>query len=239
MYIHLLMPFCHCLHYTSTHFRHWSVGAMQSTHTHTRTHTYIYAWSHNPTQTPIAAAAFFPTDSCLSRGFYWIYLPHLPHAFLFPPPTGLSRGTTDRANWFLGRGSLHYAGTYVFKFHSCVAFFVFPFFCATLLHLPSLIYACLMCVRGGGAGWGRGEGGCQVATCRATALSFDLGFAFFTRCGPLTDERIDGGGEEEGKRQAQNLGLGFHFCWCCDFIFAAFFWTVDVFATGFCCSPLS
>lgn len=61
-------------------------------------------------------------------------------------------------------------------------------------------------------GRGRGEGGCQVATCRATALSFDLGFAFFTRCGPLTDERIDGGGEEEGKRQAQNLGLGFHFC---------------------------
>lgn len=28
---------------------------------------------------------------------------------------------------------------------------------------------------------------------------------------------------EVGKRQAQNLGLGFHFCWCCDFIFAAFF----------------
>lgn len=70
---------------------------------------------------------------------------------------------------------------------------------------------------GEGTGRGRGEGGCQVATCRATALSFDLGFAFFTRCGPLTDERIDrgrgGGGEEgEGKRQAQHLGLGFHFC---------------------------
>lgn len=68
---------------------------------------------------------------------------------------------------------------------------------------------------GEGAGRGRGEGGCQVATCRATALSFDLGFAFFTRCGPLTDERIDGGGggeEGEGRRQAQHLGLGFHFC---------------------------
>lgn len=238
MYIHLLMPFCHCLHYTSTHFRHWSVGAMQSTHTHTRTHTYeyIYAWSHNPTQTPIAAAAFFPTDSCLSRGFYWIYLPHLPHAFLFPPLTSLSRGTTDRANWFLGRGSLHYAGTYVFKFHSCVAFFVFPFFCATLLHLPSLIYACLMCVCGGTGSWGRGLPGCHVQSDGAKLwLGICIFYALWTVDGRENRWRRRGrrkeAGTEFGVRVPLLLMLWFYLC--------SFFLDCWRFCYGFSCSPLS
>lgn len=172
-------------------------------HPHTHPHTYIHIrMEPQSNSNPNCSSSIF-SNRLVSISRFLLNLPP-PLAPRFP----------DRANWFLGRGSLHYAGTYVFKFHSCVAFFVFPFFCATLLHLPSLIYACLMCVRGGGTGRSRGEGGCQVATCRATALSFDLGFAFFTRCGPLTDERIDGGGGEgeEGKRQAQNLGLGFHFC---------------------------
>lgn len=68
-----------------------------------------------------------------------------------------------------------------------------------------------MCVRGNGAGRGRGEGGCQVATCRATALSFDLGFAFFTRCGPLTDERIDGGGGGAGGEGGSRKEAGTEF----------------------------
>lgn len=184
MYIHLLMPFCHCLHYTSTHFRHWTVAAMQSTHTHIVTHTHTHQWSHNPTQTPIAAA-FFPTHSCLSRGFYWIYLPTCPQHAPTPPTLSLALGQHNWPGQLVPRSRL-VALCRDIRFQIPFLRSIFFSISAALLHLlPSLIYACLLEEEEEEAQ--EGDQGCQVATCRATALSFDLGFAFFTRCGPLTD----------------------------------------------------
>lgn len=114
---------------------------MQSTHTHTQIHPHTHIHIRMEPQSnsnPNCSSIFSNRLVSISRFLLNLPPPLAPRSLL-PPPTGLSRGTTDRANWFLGRGSLHYAGTYVFKFHSCVAFFVFPFLCysppSTITHI--------------------------------------------------------------------------------------------------------
>lgn len=98
------------------------------THTHIHPHTHIHIRMEPQSNSNPNCSSIFSNRLVSISRFLLNLPPPLAPRSLFPPPTGLSRGTTDRANWFLGRGSLHYAGTYVFKFHSCVAFFVFPFF---------------------------------------------------------------------------------------------------------------
>lgn len=95
------------------------------THSHAHTHTLMEPQSNSNSN---CCSIFSNTLVSISR-FLLNLPPHLPPArahYPLPLPSPLLSGsTTDRANWFHVRGSLHYAGTYVFKFHSCVAFFLF------------------------------------------------------------------------------------------------------------------
>lgn len=205
-------------------------------HLHTPTHAHIHTHTHGATiqLKPQLQQHFFQQTRVFLEVFIEFTSPTCP-TLAFTPSHWPLAGHNWPGQLVPRPGLVALCRDIRFQIPFLRSIFCFSFF---LCYSPpsTITHICMPDVSAGEwAARGRGEGGCQVATCRATALSFDLGFAFFTRCGPLTDERIDGGeGEGEGgKRQAQHLGLGFHFCWCCDFIFAAFFWTVDVFATGF------
>lgn len=189
MYIHLLMPFCHCLHYTSTHFRHWTVAAMQSTHTHIVTHTHTHTRTYRATiQLKLQLLQhFFQHTRVYLEVFIEFTSPLAPSTRPLPtPPTLLP--ALGQHNWpgqLVPRSRL-VALCRDIRFQ--IPFLRSIFFPFLLLFSISCHHSYMhACWRSRRRRRKRGDQGCQVATCRATALSFDLGFAFFTRCGPLTD----------------------------------------------------
>jgi len=144
--------------------------------------------------------------SVLFFHFYWILLPHASYLGCPLTTTDQIQIQIQRNNPLLPRRSvLHYAGTYVLKFHSCVGFF--------FIHYSNLCVC--VCVWWGS--W-KGHGGTYVARLPRTgaaALSFDLGFAFFTRRGPTPNPHAIAFGE--GPDRIGGARNGFHFCWCRDF----------------------
>lgn len=97
--IHLLMPFCHCLHYTSTHFRHWSSGLRYAIHTHKLAHSLpqlnsnsnCRIFSTHTKRERVSEMKQTPSISYyLQRAFYWICL---------LPTTAAT--TFDQANWLV------------------------------------------------------------------------------------------------------------------------------------------